>query len=112
MKIAIAKNKYTGLQPQKVRLIADMVRNLDPEIASAKLDFVVNSGAIGVKKTINSAIANAKVLGMEAPFIICELFVDEAPTRKGHRIVSRGRGRTILHRSSHITVKLKEKDGK
>lgn len=107
--IAIAKNKYTGQSAQKVRLVADMIRGKSAIKSMDVLEFVNKAATHHVKKCLNSAIANAQVLGMDKSKLkISSIVVDEAPTLKRGRIRSRRGPGEILKRSSHITIKLIE----
>lgn len=111
-KIIVAKNRYTGSSAQKTRLVADMVRKMNALDASEMLNFVNKVAGKNVKKTIDTALANAKTLGYsQNKLIIDRIMVDEAPTMKRGRIASRRGPRTILKRTSHITVYLTQKDG-
>lgn len=47
------------LSPRKVRLVADLVRNLPVTEALAELDFVVKKAAGPLKKLLRSGVANA-----------------------------------------------------
>ena len=55
-----AVTKYTGVSPQKTRLVIDQVRGMQAERALAVLRFMPQSAAQSVAKTIASALANAE----------------------------------------------------
>ncbi len=111
-KIIVAKNKYTGSSAQKTRLVAALVKKMNALDASEMLNFVNKVAGKHVKKAIDSAIANGKTLGYsQNKLFIDRILVDEAPTMKRGRIASRRGPRTILKRTSHITVYLTQKDG-
>jgi len=103
-----AKSKYVRVAPQKVRLIADMVRGKNALYAAEMLQFVNKRAALPMRKTIESAIANAENNDNldKKELIIAEARVDEAPMFKRGRAVSKGRYHQILKRNSHIVIGL------
>ena len=106
-----AQRKYIGLQPQKVRLVTDMVRGMRALDAINALSHMPQAAASEVKKTIQSAVANAEENESMAPedMWVAQIFADEGPTAKRYRPGGRGRVKPILRRSSHITVVLEER---
>lgn len=102
--------KYARISSQKVRLVADQVRGKRVEEALDILTFSTKKAAVMVKKTLNSAIANAEHNeGADIDELrISTIYVDEAPTLKRMRPRARGRSDRILKRSCHITVKVAE----
>ena len=52
--------KYVRTSPQKLRLVADQIRGLQVERALEILEYSTKSGAVTIKKVLNSAIANAE----------------------------------------------------
>ena len=54
-----AVSKFTGISAQKARLVVDVVRGKQAEEAIAILQFMPQSSARVVAKTIKSALANA-----------------------------------------------------
>jgi len=98
-----AVTKYTGISAQKARLIVNEVMAL--------LQFMPQSAARTVAKTIKSALANAtENFGLESSdMYISEIKADEAPRRKWRRYGARGRFKPWIRRSSHITVVLEER---
>lgn len=98
--------KYVRLSAQKCRLVADQIRNLPVEKALDLLRYSNRKGALPVRKTLDSAIANAE--NNERADIddlwISRIMVDEAPTMKRFRARAKGRGTRIFKRNCHITV--------
>jgi large subunit ribosomal protein L22 len=105
-----AVTKYTGISAQKARLIVDEMRGRNAQEALVILQFMPQSAAKVVAKTIKSALANAtENFGLEADeMYISKIMADQAPTRKWRRFGARGRFKPWLRRSSHITVILDE----
>ncbi|MBN1331314.1 50S ribosomal protein L22 [Candidatus Dojkabacteria bacterium] len=105
-KYVYAKSKYVRMSAQKVRLVADMIRGENAVYASEVLEFVNKAAALPVRKTLESAIANAvNNEGMDKKELkIVEARVDDAPIFKRGRAVSKGRYHKILKRNSHIII--------
>ena len=101
---AIAKRLQ--ISPQKVRLVADQVRGKPVSVALDILNFSTKKGAVLVKKTVESAIANAEHNeGVDVDDLrISEIYVNEGMTTKRIRPRAKGRADRILKRSCHITV--------
>jgi large subunit ribosomal protein L22 len=101
-----AKGKFLRISPQKVRLIADVVKGKPVEIGLNTLKFMPNKAAGLVEKILKSAVANADQnakINVDSLFIK-NIIVDGGPTMKRFGARARGRGTRILKRSSHITV--------
>ncbi len=109
---AIAKN--IRVSPRKVRLIADAIRNLSIEKAFIVLSTNQKRAADPLKKTLESAIANAvnnKQIDRNN-LVIESILVDEGQALKRFHPSSRGRVHPYKKKSSHIAIVLKEKLGK
>ena len=102
--------KYIRIAPGKVHVVLDLIRGKSYKDAVAILKTTNKAAAEPVLKCINSAAANAEVnLGMNKDTLyVAECFADQGPTLKRMQPVSRGRGYSILKRTSHITVILDE----
>ncbi len=106
-----AVTKYTGISAQKARLVVDEMRGRSAEDALAVLEFMPQSSAKVVAKTIKSALANAEEnYGLEpGDMYIAKIVADDAPMRRWRRFGARGRFKPWIRRSSHITVVLEER---
>jgi large subunit ribosomal protein L22 len=104
--------KYARFSAQKGRLIADAVRGLPVDRALNILAFSPKRAAKAVKKTLESAIANAEHNhGMDIDDLyVMTIYVDEGPGLKRIRTRAKGRADRILKRWCHITVKVSEKE--
>ena len=60
MQFAKAKTKYVRISPRKARLAAGLIRGLDVEAATLQLLNSPLKGARLLKKTLDSAVANAE----------------------------------------------------
>jgi len=105
-----AKLSNAKISAQKVRLVANQIRNLPVERALDILTFSNKKAAGLIKKLLESAIANAEHNdGADIDELtVTTIFVDEGPTAKRWRARAKGRGNRILKRSSHITVAVAE----
>lgn len=107
---AVAKD--VGIPPQKLRLVADLVKGKKVSEALTILSFLRTPRSRALAKVIKSAAANAENNFQMSPseLRISEIFVDQGHTLKRFRPQSRGRVSPILKRSSHITVFVTEKE--
>jgi large subunit ribosomal protein L22 len=104
-------NRNVMIAPRKVRQVCDLVRSLPVNKALEILRFNEKKEiAIILTKLLNSglAIASGKEKYDLETLKVSQIFVDEGPMMK--RIMPRAQGRAfrVRHRSSHITVELKE----
>lgn len=108
-----AQARFISVSPQKVRLVADLVRGKDAVQALDVLNFTQNRAARPISKVLASAMANGEEnFGVSRDdMYVYRIFADEAPTRKWRRFGARGRFKPWLRRSSHITVILREREG-
>jgi large subunit ribosomal protein L22 len=102
----MARSKYIRRAPRKARLIADMVRGMRVVDALAQLEFSPKHAAVDVAKAIKSAAANAEHNHQLArdQLWLKHILVDEGPTLKRIRPVSRGMAHQYFHRTCHITA--------
>jgi large subunit ribosomal protein L22 len=107
-----AQARFISVSPQKVRLVADLLRGRDANEALTLLKFVPNRAARPVSKVLASAMANGEEnFGVSRDdLFVYRVTADEAPTRKWRRFGARGRFKPWLRRSSHITVVLRERE--
>ena len=96
------------VSPQKLNLVATMIRGMDANKALATLSFSRRRIAIDVKKALQSAIANAENNeGADVDELrVSTILVDEGFTMKRMRARAKGRGDRIFKRTCHITVKV------
>lgn len=108
----IAEQKNTRQTPRKVRLVANAVRKLSVKSAFEQLAVMERKASIVVSKVLRQAVANAlHNHRLTADQIEIEnILVNEGPTYKRFRAVSRGRAHTIFKRTSHVRVVLKTKE--
>ena len=100
------------VSPQKLNLVAAMIRGLDANRALSALSFSRRRIAGDVKKVLQSAIANAE---NNHALDVDRLKVKEAHVGKGlvmkrFKARARGRGARILKPFSHLTIVVAEKE--
>jgi large subunit ribosomal protein L22 len=107
-----AKTRYLPISPQKLRLVCDQVRGMDAEEALVVLEFMPQKGADLVRKTLQSAMANAvNNFELEAEDLyIHRIFADEGPRLKRYKAGARGRYKPRTKRQAHLTVILEQRD--
>ena len=103
-----AKLKHARISPQKMRLIADVIRGQSVDQALNALSFMPKKGARMMKKILESAIANAEHNhGADIDELkVSAVQVNEAPRYRRFRARAKGRGTRIIKRNSHITVEV------
>lgn len=109
---AITTQRYIHSTPRKLRLLADMVRKMQPQQALESLKFADQEASKDLSSAIKAALANAKVKGMqEVQFSTVE--INEGPKMKRFRPGTRGRAKPYKKRMSHIKIVLSDtKEGK
>jgi len=103
---AMAVNKMLRTSPQKLNLVAQMIRNKPVEKALTDLTFSKKRIAADVKKTLQSAIANAENNhGLDVDdLIVAEAYVGKNLTMKRGRPRARGRYGKILKPFAQLTI--------
>jgi len=106
MREAISKSKYVRISPRKARLAAGLIRGKSVEEANHQLLFCNMKAGPLLKKTLDSAVANAETqLGLDRKdLVVREVRVDEGPHMKRAKPKCRGGRVPILKRSSHFMI--------
>lgn len=105
--------KFVKIAPRKVRLVAELVKNMRPDEAITQLKFLPKNAAICVLELIKSgmtALSEKKTIIKDVK--IKSLFVDQGPMLKRRRFRSRGRADMIQKKMSHITLILADETKK
>lgn len=104
--------RFVRQSPRKVRLVADLVRNLPIAAALDQLRVSRKAARVPLVKLLNSAVANAGNKGLDkAALFIKQIMVDGGPVLKRGRARAFGRSAPIYHRTCHISVVLAERGG-
>jgi large subunit ribosomal protein L22 len=105
--------RFIRVSPRKARLVADLVRGRSVGEARSTLQYSPQAAARLIAKVLRSAVANAEhnhqvrdLDGLEVGITI-----DGGPSLKRIQPRAMGRAFHILHRTSHITVTLREPAG-
>ncbi|MGD2113664.1 MAG: 50S ribosomal protein L22 [Acidobacteriota bacterium] len=109
-----SKLRYLQASPQKVRLVADLIRGRGVQEATNILQLEKKVASRHVEKCLRSAIANAESReeGVDIDRLyVKEIFVDVGPVLKRLQAAPMGRAHRILKRQSHITIKLDTRKG-
>lgn len=106
MQNAKACTKYLRIPPRKARLAADLIRGMKVEDASIQLAHCQLKGGRLLKKTLDSAVANAETqLNIPRQNLrVREVRVDAGPVLKRAKSKSRGGRVPVMKRTSHFTV--------
>jgi large subunit ribosomal protein L22 len=94
------------ISPQKLNLVAQLIRGKKVAAALADLEFSQKRIADDVKKTLESAIANAEnnhSLDVD-DLVVAQAFVGKALVMKRFAARARGRGTRIEKPFSHLTI--------
>ncbi|HPS40669.1 MAG TPA: 50S ribosomal protein L22 [Candidatus Woesebacteria bacterium] len=107
-----AEQKNTRQPARKVRLVADVVKEMSIIDAIKQLAVINRKSSLLVLKVLRQAIANAtNNFGLAVDDLeIDSIVVNDGPALKRWRAVSRGRAHTILKRTCHVRVNLKTKE--
>ncbi len=108
---AILRN--VRVSPLKLNLVAEMIRGMKVSDAITQLTFSNKRIAHDVKKTLQSAIANAENnhnLNVDA-LVVKEAWVGKSMVMKRFHARARGRGAAILKPFSHLTIVVREAEG-
>lgn len=110
--VASAKLRNLRIAPRKVRLVADLIRGKHVEEALNILQFANKRSSTPLAKLLNSAVANAdQKEGVDVDRLFVQtITVDGGPLMKRYRPRAMGRATPVLKRTSHVTIKLGQRD--
>lgn len=104
MKASLSNYKQS---PRKVRLVADMIRGKKVSVARDSLVFLAKKSSPEIQKLLESAIANARMQGMNADdLIVKKISVDKAQVIRRFKPMARGRAAGIRRTMSHVNIEL------
>jgi large subunit ribosomal protein L22 len=106
--------RYVHVSPQKLRLVADMVRKTPVDQALEQLRFSSKKAAQPLTKAINSAIANAvhNFNFKKEDLFVKSVTIDGGPVYKRYSPRAQGRAFIERKRTSHINVTLEAREQK
>ena len=113
--MAFAKLNDCPTSPRKMRLVADLIRGKNIEMALAILRFNPKEASRKLEKLLLSAIANWEAKNEDnsvenADLFIKEIRVDSGTMLKRLRPAPQGRAHRIRKRSNHVTMILGSKN--
>lgn len=101
--------RYLRISPRKVRLVVNAIRRKPVGSAFSILTVLRKKAARLVEKGLTSAVANAKVKGLDQTrLVVSQIKADGGPVMKRFMSRSMGRADEILKRSTHLTIVLSE----
>ncbi|MEK7155711.1 MAG: 50S ribosomal protein L22 [Patescibacteria group bacterium] len=104
MKASLTNYKQS---PRKVRLVADMIRGKSVAVARDSLVFLAKKSSPEIIKLLNSAVANARMQGMNPDDLIVKtISVDKGSVIKRFMPKARGRAAGIRRTMSHVNIEL------
>jgi len=116
---AIAKLNDVPTSPQKMRLVADIIRGVEVNKALDILKYSKKEASVRLEKLLRSAIANWEAKNEDrrkelenGNVIVKTVMVDEGRTLKRIRTAPQGRAARIRKRSNHVTIVLDVKPAK
>ncbi|MFH0804379.1 MAG: 50S ribosomal protein L22 [Candidatus Zambryskibacteria bacterium] len=96
--------------PRKVRVVSDAIKGKFVKDAKSRLDFITKRATGPLHKLLNSAVANAKNLGVSVDNLwVKSITVDGGKILYRRRPVSHGSAHVIHKRTSHVKIVLIEK---
>jgi len=107
---AMAMNRMLRVSPQKLNLVAQMIRGVPVDKALTMLTFSKKRIAADVKKTLQSAVANAENNhGLDVDeLVVAEAWVGKNLVLKRGRPRARGRFGRIEKPFSQLTIKVRQ----
>ncbi len=111
--MAVAKSQTVGISTINLRRVANLVRGKPVKKAVDTLQAVPSPAAVAVRKTIQSAAANAtnNDLKEAGALKVQSIIANEGPEVRRFRAKARGRAGAFNRATSHITVVVDEDGG-
>ncbi len=101
--------RYVRISPRKVRLVINTIRHKPVTLAFPILASLNKKAAKLTEKALRTAVANAKVLGMdETRLYVSDVRADGGPVLKRFMSRSMGRADRILKRTTHLSLAVRE----
>ena len=104
--------KYVRMSPRKARLVANLIKGKDIQEAEAILRYTPNKAAKVIQKVLLSATANAENnLELDkSNLVVKSAIIDQGPSIKRIKPMAQGRADRMVHRTSHVTVVVAERE--
>ncbi|MFA7309655.1 MAG: 50S ribosomal protein L22, partial [Candidatus Paceibacterota bacterium] len=102
---ALLKNYHQS--PQKVRLVADLIRGKSVSAARAALTFMPKKSSPAILKLLDSAVANARSSGVSTDELFVRMIaVNKGAVLKRFKPMARGRAAQFHRTMSIVTLEL------
>lgn len=113
-KLVVASARHLRIAPRKMRLVANLIKNMQVEQALVQLQHANKKAADMAAKLLKSAVANAQNNFSYKPenLYIKSISCDMGKVMKRYMPRARGSASTILRKMSHLNIVLEEKAGK
>lgn len=108
---AVATLSNARISSRKVKIVADLIRGKNAKEALAIVRFTPKAASEIIEKLLKSAIANAENNHnmTSDKLYVAEIYANQGPTMKRIRPAAKGSAVRIRKRTSHITIKLRER---
>lgn len=104
--------KYIHTSPRKLRLVADMVRSMNPDMAMSVLQITPKSAAKDLFKAISTVLASAKMQGLNMQNVnFKKIEINESTKMRRFKAGTRGRVKPFKRRMSHIKIVVSDELG-
>ncbi len=101
--------RYIHTSPRKLRLVADMVRKMEPIRALDVLRVTPKYAAKDLIKALETVLANARQAGLDTEKVgFKKIEIDESMKMRRFRAGTRGRVRPYKRRMAHIKIVLSD----
>lgn len=108
----ITIQKYIHTSPRKLRLVADMIKGMEPTKALDVLHVTPKYAAFDLKKALETVLANAKQKRMDLGKLgFKKIEINESMKMRRFRAGTRGRVKPYKRRMSHIKIVLSDEKG-
>ena len=110
---ARAQLKYARISPRKVKIVCDLIRGKDANVALALMENTPKAGCELMIKVLKSAMANAEGPKYEMDpekLYVAVTYANAGPILKRGMPRAQGRMYRINKRTSHITIVVAEKE--
>jgi large subunit ribosomal protein L22 len=109
--------RHARMSPQKARLVIDLIRGKRAAEALSILQNTNKRACGSIEKVLRSAIANAQQKAVEQAkrideddLVVTAAFANPGPSLKRIRPAPMGRAYRVVHRTTHLTVQVSEKE--
>ena len=113
---ARATARFLRGSPQKAGLVVDLIRGKRAADALAILQHTNKGVSKDVEKVLRSAIANAQQQALETAkrideddLVVVAAYANQGPSFKRIRPAPMGRAYRVIHRTTHLTIRVAEK---